>query len=522
MSRQIASSSVHEALLSTPAVEPVLTPPLQTASGVVRGVALSDGVRAYKGIPFAAPPVGELRWRPPQPAPPWRGERLATRYGNACLQPLMRSDALMRQFGFAEPPECGMSEDCLYLNVWTAAARDDERRPVIVWLYGGGHRVGAASHPVSDGAALAREGAIVVSVNYRLGALGYLAHPELTRESGASGNYACLDVIRALEWVRDHIAAFGGDPHCVTLFGQSAGAAILSVLMVSPLAQGLFHRAIAHSAGRFHGGPMGDIKTRPKAEEQGSEFLRGLGARTARQMRALPADQLFGARGQWNLIQDDQVLCEPVNAVFDRGAQLSIPLLCGFTRNEATPYPMAELQSRDKFTAYIQQHFGASSQALLQLYPHGSDAEAVASSYELRRDQGFAYQPWRFARLHQSCAPVFLFEFERAPPLPATPLHEVRPEAGYGAYHGSELWYVFKTLGAQPWAWSAADHALADAMCTYWVNFARHGDPNGEKLPGWPGFNQDRGDALLLGEQIRSGAPSNLAALRILEHHFNS
>jgi para-nitrobenzyl esterase len=506
--------------IPTQTPDPVLTSPLATSAGAIRGLALSAGVRVYKGIPYAAPPLGELRWRAPQRVRPWRGEHLANHFGNACLQPLMRGNALMRQFSFAAQPECGMSEDCLYLNVWTAASSERDALPVIVWLHGGGHRVGAGSHPVSDGTELARHGAVVVSVNYRLGALGYLAHPELTREAGGCGNYACLDVIQALEWVRDHITAFGGDPSCVTLFGQSAGAAILTLLMAAPRAQGLFHRAIAHSGGRLRGGPMGEIKARARAEEQGAVFMREHGAHTAAEMRELPADALYGGRGAWNLIQDDVLLHEEIQAVFDRGAQSAIPLLCGFTRNEATPYPMSELHDREKFVSHLQQHFGDSARQLLELYRHRNDAEAIASSFELRRDQAFAYQPWRLAKLQQRHAPVFLFEFEHAPPLPAQPCHEARPMGGFGAYHGSELWYVFNTLDALPWQWTAVDRVLAAAMSAYWVNFARSGDPNGAALPRWPRFQSGQGDVLLLGGQIRGGTPSNLTALQLFEQYF--
>jgi para-nitrobenzyl esterase len=249
--------------------------PILVTGGLVSGVAEADGaVRAYKGIPFAAPPVGELRWRAPQPVISWDGVRIADRFGSVCQQPLVPRDAIMGLFSFDHPPECGMSEDCLYLNVWTGARSAGERLPVIVWIYGGGHRVGGGSHPVSWGTNLARRGAVVVTFNYRVGALGFLAHPELTKETGTSGNYGCMDVIAALRWVRDNIAAFGGDPDCVTLYGQSAGAAEVSIMMASPQARGLFHRAIGGSGGRFDGGLMtAPMHGLAEAETAGASFL---------------------------------------------------------------------------------------------------------------------------------------------------------------------------------------------------------------------------------------------------------
>ena len=505
-----------------------MRPPIPIAidGGLVCGVWERNGAcTVYKGIPFAAPPVGELRWRAPQAARPWSDVLVADRFASACLQPLHARDALLSQFGFAEPPECGMSEDCLYLNVWTPASRNGERLPVIVWVHGGGHRVGAGSHPVSRGEVLAEKGAVVVTLNYRLGALGYLAHPQLTREAGASGNYACMDVIAALQWVQRNIVAFGGDPRCVTLFGQSAGAAIVSVLMVSQRAKGLFQRAIVHSSGRFRGGPMGHTKSLAEAEEDGVKFTQGLGASTLTELRNLPADALYGPRGIWNLIVDGEILRDEVQVFFEHGSQMDVPVLCGFTRNEATPYPMAELHGREKFLEFAHRTFGAAAGAFLALFPHDNDAAASLSSYEVRRSMGFAYQPWKLAQLQQRTAraPVYLFEFDRSVPLPpGQRFHEAEPPGGFGAYHGSELWYVFNTLPARPWPWTETDRRLADVMSTYWVNFARTGDPNDGEAPRWPPFEAGRGAGMLLGDTLRAGAPSNSAALEFFDEQFNA
>jgi para-nitrobenzyl esterase len=294
---------------------------VRTEFGLVEGVALgSRRCTVFKGIPFAAPPVGALRWRAPQPLAPWTGTLRADRYGSAPLQPLYAFDQLLAQFGFAEVPECGLSENCLYLNVWTPAASSADRLPVIVWLYGGGYRVGSGSHPVSEGEGFAREGCVLVTPNYRLSGLGFMAHPVLTAEAGASGNYALHDAIAALQWVRANIRAFGGDPECVTLFGQSAGGALANVLMGAPAARGLLHRCIVHGGGRMHGGPMGGLKPRAAAEADGVKLVAALHARDAPAMRALAGDMFYGAPRQFGPVVDGALIAEPPQHRFNRGA----------------------------------------------------------------------------------------------------------------------------------------------------------------------------------------------------------
>lgn len=489
---------------------------LQVTGGAVRGVLAGDGAtQSWKGIPYAAPPVGALRWRAPQPVLPWTGVLEADRYGAACAQSAIPAGSIMRQFSFTTPPECGLSEDCLYLNVWAPA--DATGLPVIVWIYGGGHRFGSGSHPVSDGSSLARHGAVVVSLNYRVGALGYLAHPALTAEAGASGNYASMDILAALRWVQDNIAAFGGDPACVTVFGQSAGAAHISVLMASAQARGLFHRAIAHSSGRFDGGLMGPpMKSRVQAEAIGVATLAPLAAHDVTAMRALPADQLLdGARGVWGPIVDGAVLAEPVNAVFSSGRQWPVPLLSGYTADESAAYPMPELQTVAGLRAFAVATFGEQASTFLAFYPHASDAAASESSYLVRRDLGFAYQAYRFAQLHATTTgvPVYLFNFMRPPALPNPGFIEPAPPRGFGAYHGAELWYAFDNLAAAPWASTADDQRLADAMSRYWVTFATHGAPAATGLPDWPPFDAHGANTLLLDAVSFAARPINEAAL---------
>ncbi|WP_083684414.1 carboxylesterase/lipase family protein [Massilia putida] len=494
---------------------------LQVEGGALEGrLSADEACRVYKGIPYAAPPVGALRWRPPQPVLPWHGVLQADRYGAACVQSAIADDSIMRQFSFAEPPECALSEDCLYLNVWAPAGKALADLPVIVWVYGGGHRFGSGSHPVSDGERLARKGSIVVSVNYRVGALGYLAHPALSAEGGGSGNYASMDVLAALRWVRKNIAAFGGDPRRVTLFGQSAGAAHVSVLMASGQAQGLFQRAIVHSSGRFDGGLMGaPMRSLAEAEAIGVATLAPLGAHSLAQLRALPADQLLGgARGIWGPIVDGQLLARPVDEVFSAGQQMPISLLAGYTLDESAAYPMPALQTSAGFAAFARDTFGEYADSFLALYPHRDDAQALASSYRVRRDMGFAYQAYRFAQLHVGTvqAPVYLFNFMHAPPLPDAAYHEPAPPGGFGSYHGAELWYAFNNLAALPWPWTDADQLLADAMSSYWVSFATNGDPATTGLPAWPRFDAAGANTLRLGGSAAvavAGRPFNETAL---------
>jgi para-nitrobenzyl esterase len=496
--------------------------PIRITGGLVSGVVeADDAVRAYKGIPFAAPPVGELRWCAPQPVVPWDGVYIADRFGSVCQQPLVPRDAIMGLFSFDDPPECGMSEDCLYLNVWTGARSADERLPVIIWIYGGGHRLGGGSHPVSWGTNLARRGAVVVTFNYRVGALGFLAHPELTKEADASGNYGCMDVLAALRWVRNNIASFGGDPNCVTLYGQSAGAAEVSIMMASPQARGLFHRAIGGSGGRFDGGlmtaPMHDLAD---AEKAGASFLETLHARTLEEMRNLPADVLHGPRGAWGPIVDGTVLPRTVQSLFAEGVQAQVPLMTGFTTEEGSPYPMTELHTLAGLRDYAQAQFGDDAAALLALYPAADDAEARAHSYRIRRDGSFAYQAWTWASLQAQTGAslAFMYCFSRAVPLPpGRRFREPVPPGGYGAWHGAELWYAFDTLATKPFPWTLADGAVAEAMSSAVVRFAREGNP-GE---GWPRFTPNAPEAALIDEHgLRAGPLPNRAALEFFSSRF--
>lgn len=503
---------------------------VELACGPVRGERSPLGGWRFLGIPFAAPPVGTRRWRAPAPVEPWNEELSATRFAPAPVQTPPAPDHLMSQFSFGTPPESGMDEDCLYLNVWAPdgiAAGGSAPLPVIFWIYGGGHRVGSASHPSTWGERLAARGAIVVAANYRVGALGYLAHPALTAESGSSGNYASLDLLAALRWVRDNIAAFGGDPQRVTLYGQSAGAAHANVLLASPLAQGLFHRAIVVSGGRMAGGPMGRLKPLGDAEAEGLELMARLGALTLEDMRSLPAAQIMQAHAMWNIVEDGLVSTGQPQQQFSSGAHHVVPVLAGFNANDSAPYPSPQWATVEGLAAFAAT-FGEGSQAFRDLYPATSDAEAWEQSYRLRRDIAFAYQPWRLARAMsddrtgqpQRRAPSWLFMLDQAPPLPKDGhFHEPVPPQGYGAYHGADIWYAFGNFEAARFDWSDADrrvHALlADAL----VRFATDGQPGDVAGLPWPELD-GQNQALLLSAKPEIAPLPNRAALQFFEEAF--
>ena len=484
---------------------------IRVDGGLVRGVPDENGVgTVFRGVPFAAPPTGDLRWRPPQPVRPWEGERLCDRFGPACLQPMIPRNGLMAVYSFADPPECALSEDCLYLNVWTCAEGADERRPVIFWIFGGGNRVGAGSHPVSWGHNLAKRGAVVVTVNYRLGPLGFLAHPELTKEQGTSGNYAGRDLIAALDWVRHNIAQFGGDPDCVTIMGQSAGAGHVQSLMASPLARGLFHRAVGFSGGRFSAETYGyGMGTLQEAEDKSRSILEPLGVHSLEAMRSHPVDQLYGPRNFWEIIADGDFLPETSQTAFEAGHQADVPFLAGFDADEASPYPAPHLWNRQSLIEDLDHQFGPVGAAeLLKHYSVVTDEDAKRVAYQLRTEGGFAWQAWQWAATHAATAsaPTWLARFEQPLALPPDAhFQQPVPPCGYGAFHGNELFYLFDTLDTRPdWPWTDEHRSVADLCSTTLLAFSRTGDPNHEGLPSWPCFSEPEGTAMHISPTLHS------------------
>ena len=462
-------------------VRAAVSEPVKTDAGLVSGVAgATPAVRVFKGIPFAAPPIGGLRWRPPQPPAKWDGVRPANAFSANCMQ---RSDN-----GASFPPYGGdrsaktMSEDCLYLNVYTAAASSAAKQPVMVWIHGGAWTSGAGA--IYEGEDLAKKGVVVVTVNYRLGVFGFLAHPELTRESPhhASGNYALLDQIAALQWVQKNIAAFGGDASRVTIFGESAGSWSVHNLVASPLAKGLFHRAIGESGARFS-----ITTTLAQAEQAGLKFGALLDAPSLAALRAAPAAAVNKVNSSYTSVSnaDGWVLPATMREIFEAGRQNDVPALIGSNADEGSIFTSEDTTSAS-FRERTERTFGSDAAAFRALYPFSSDKEARLAQAHSMRDQTFGWEMRTWARLQTKTgkARVFLYYFSHVPPLPNA--------AWLGAQHGSEIPYALNWPNgsySSNVAWTDADRTLANQLSSYWINFATTGDPNGTGLPAWPAFD---------------------------------
>jgi para-nitrobenzyl esterase len=469
--------------------------PVAVDGGHIEGVP-QGGVTTYKGIPFAAPPVGELRWREPQPAKPWDGVKLADRFAPICMQ--------RGSYPEDAPPE-PMSEDCLYLNVWApVGAAQAARLPVMVWIYGGGLVNGTASTPLYDGAALARRGVIVVTANYRLGALGFLAHAQLSRESPnkVSGNYGLLDQLAALHWVKRNIAAFGGDPGNVTVFGQSSGSISISALTVSPLARGLFQRAIGQSGGLFEPLEVAPEFALDGAEKIGAAFANKLGAPSLQALRAKPAADIAAVRFPANAVVDGYVLKEPPFNAYAAHRVNDVDILTGSNAEEGLAFLGNRKITPANLTAALGEDFPPLIVSLIGPKTPATDKEALAAYIAFQGDMRFGWDMLAWARLHAGTGrrKAFLYRFAYVAPGEA------------GARHGTEMAYVFGNPGPKA-AWSDADKKLAETMAAYWTNFAKTGDPNGPGLPAWPQFARAREHALLIGTEINAGRLPNAANL---------
>jgi len=487
--------------------------PLTVDGGQVSGRWRANaGVRAYLGVPFAAPPVGELRWRPPQPVAPWQGARAAHAYAAQCMQPPRPRDSVYFEY-FGQQ---ATSEDCLYLNVWAPAEAPPQGRgwPVMMWIYGGAFQVGSAANPVFDGTELARRGVVVVAANYRVGVFGFLAHPELTAESPqrASGNYGLLDQAAALRWVRRNAVAFGGDPGNVTVFGQSAGAHSVNHLLASPLARGLFHRAAAQSYGF---GPR--MSALAEGEREGAEFARRLGAPGIAALRARPAQELLETRAAMWPIVDGWMLPEATPAVFAQGRQAPVPLLLGWNADEGTTFPHATTVASHE--QMVRRRYGDAADRVLEAYPARDDAGANRASKALFGDATFAWTTWTAARLHARAGhATFLYHFRHPQPLfPGQSYAEIDSPDGLGTFHSSEYPYVFGTLATLTRAWTGADRALSERMGGTWAAFAATGSPNGPGLPEWSRFGDAEESVMHLGDHTGPGPVPGLDRLRFLD-----
>jgi para-nitrobenzyl esterase len=468
-------------------------------SGTIAGTTGADGtVRVFKGIPFAAAPLGANRWRAPQPVAKWSGARSATEYAPRCTQ---------GGGGAAAAPPT--SEDCLYLNVWTTAESVTDRRPVMVWLYGGGFSGGAGSEPRYAGDGLAKKGAVVVTLNYRLGSLGFFAHPALSAaaQPKVSGNYGMLDAIAALQWVQRNIASFGGDPGNVTVFGESAGANLTAALVASPAAKDLFQRAIVQSGG-FMGLSMARTATLARAEETGAKALADAGITSIEAARAKPAQEIFAAIRGSGLVVDGHLIPEDLSLAFANQRQNSVDLLIGSNQDEGTFFQRPGLTAQ-AFTNQARQRFGVLANGFLEMFPAGDDTQASQSYLKSFSDEA-AWAMRKFAELQaQRGNDVYLYYFTRVPPTPPD-----RPSRG--ATHVAEIPYMFNNLPVGSVPWTDTDRRLAEAMSSYWVNFARRGDPNGAGLPAWSAFHDaTTGRAQLLGDTIATATAEVPAATKL-------
>jgi para-nitrobenzyl esterase len=490
MQRKSIAATIVLALGESLAAHAAISEPVRLDSGSVSGTEGQEpDMKIFKGIPFAAAPVGDLRWRAPRPAQHWDGIRAADHFGPVCMQN-------------SNNPAAKPSEDCLYLNVWTAAKSSSEKRPVMLWIYGGGYNVGSASQPDYDGEHLAARGAVVVTFNYRLGAFGFFGHPELTKESDRRGaaNFGMMDAIAALEWVQKNIAAFGGDPKRVTIFGESAGSGMVANLMASPRAKGLFERAIGESSG-WGISPSNRMATLEEAEEAGVNLTERLGAKSLADLRAQPADAILKAGRGTGPVIDGWLLPEDPGIVFAQGKQNDVPVLLGSNQDEGTFF--LQTTNADKFQEQSRSRYGDLAGEFFQLFPAGSDQQANASALTDFRDQ-MAWMMRNWARLETKTGKTkaFVYYFTHQPPVAADTKGGGRRR---GATHVAEVPYVFSNQGNRPW--TEVDRRVSDLMSSYWVNFAATGDPNGKGLPKWPVFDEHKApNAMVFSDTPQAGS----------------
>jgi para-nitrobenzyl esterase len=487
----IRSISIHAVAilglsLSAWAANPLV---VKTDKGKVQGKMSADNqARAFLGIPFAAPPVGPLRWKPPQDPAKWKGVRQAISFGSRCIQEEHYDDMVFR--------DPGENEDCLTLNVWTPAAKSKTRRPVMVWIFGGGFSGGGTSEPRQDGEHLTRKDVLVVTMNYRLGIFGFFATPELVAEDPhhAAGNYGLMDELAAIQWVHRNIEKFGGDPNNVTIFGESAGSFAVSAQMASPLAQGLFAHAIGESGAAF---ASSGLSFPPLAEfsQKTDAYLRSVGTYpNLAALRAASSDDILKLATQkapgkprFGPDIDGYFLPESIARIYAAGKQAHIPLIAGWNRDEGTEniVKKPEKGTVDGLKATADQEFGTSASDFLKAYHADSDAEAMRAAEDYSGDHFLVFSTWAWleAQLKTGGSPVYRYEFDQ--PSPGDPFHPVSA----GAFHSDEIEYVFGNLDNRKGAaFTPADYKLSDQMQTYWTNFARTGDPNAAPSPQWPKY----------------------------------
>jgi para-nitrobenzyl esterase len=520
----MAEADMRKGLISglllaiTLAIAPLALAQIQSVKvkdGQLKGV-VADGVASFKGIPFAAPPISDLRWKSPQPAKAWTGIRNADRYASGCMQ----DSSMVKMVGAS----VGVSEDCLYLNVWTAAKTAGEKRPVMVWIHGGAFVGGMTGTPMFDGTKFAQKGVVLVSIAYRLGVFGFMAHPELSRESGkGSGAFGIQDMIAGLLWVKNNIAQFGGDPSCVTIFGESAGGIAVGMLSAAPAAKGLFQRAISESGGSFAPPRISNeagqnVPTLKLAESNGDAFLKKLGAADIKAARALPAEQIQKAAGGgmgggssfWPVADGNFIPGDPYE-LYKEGRFNDTPILVGTNSNEGGLFSRGPVTAA-AFEKQIRSGYGERADVILSAYPHSTDDEASRASADVFREFAFAWPTWAWARMQSEKGKgksfVYYYDHRTA-------------DSPNGANHAAEVTYVFGNLGGPGGAPSAEDLALSNRIRSYWINFARTGDPNGSGLPQWPAFTEGDQRVMYFDGTSKAIPLPNLEKLKAFDAYYS-
>lgn len=493
---------------------------VKTANGIIEGIREPDGIRSFKGIPFAQPPVGDLRWKAPQPVKSWEGVLETKEFGPQPMQNFIYNDMVFR----SKPK----SEDCLYLNVWTPAKSDQERLPVLVYFYGGGFMAGDGSEPRYDGESMARKGIVTLTVNYRLGVFGFLSLPELTKESPqhASGNYGLMDQAAALRWVQQNIAAFGGDPNKVTIAGQSAGSMSVSAQMTSPLSKGLFSAAIGES-----GAMMGNL-TPPSLEEnekKGLTFMQMAGAKDLAALRAMPAEKLLALTAQqgapyFAATIDGYFFPESPAAVFARGEQAKVPLLAGWTSAEVDYHSVLGNDEPDpgNYKKALQRLYGKDADSVLKLYPGADSEEVMKSATALASDRFIVYSTWKWMELHSQTSgkPVYRYLYAHLlPPLKDPNAHDGKK---MGAPHSAEIPYAMGNLDLiKVYDWTPDDHKVSSTMQDFFANFIKTRDPNGAGLPAWPALQADTPKVMLIDTESKAVPAEGQERYRFLDQFYD-
>lgn len=479
----------------------------ETEFGKVSGLLTNDGkIKVFKGIPFAAPPVGELRWKKPMPPVPWKDVRICTTFSASPMQPKPTPFFVWTEEYLI--PTAPISEDCLYLNIWTSSKEKQKKKPVLVWIYGGGFTSGGSACPIYDGESFAREDVVFVSINYRVGIFGFFAHPDMNvnNDGLGSGNFGLLDQIAALKWVKNNISKFGGDPEDVTIAGQSAGSMSVNCLVASPLAKGLFKKAIAQSGANFTRGNL----TKELANEAGQRFASQFGKSTLNEMRSIPADELMkksaGIRGPYI---DGVVLPQHILDIFQGKKENKIILLTGWNQDEGLL--MGKPKNALAYKEDIAKQFSVHSEKLLKYYPGRNDEDAALSQKNMSRDMTFGMQNFVWSNMAvENGSTVFVYRFKKLVP-------ENKAGSQFSAFHTGEVPYAYNNLKFVHRPFDQADFRLANTMSTYWINFIKTGNPNGNELPIWNTYTRQGKSIMLFDKETKPSQLEDGAALENLQ-----